>query len=99
MKPEKIDIVKLIDKYWKFDNYQQHCSSWHDKEELLVKVGEICQEIDEEMKEAVELLKVADCHNCDGSGIKKIRVLGQGMGTEQCKWCFIRNQFIQQHSK
>ena len=29
------EIIDLIDKYWKFDNNQQHASNWHDKQDLL----------------------------------------------------------------
>jgi len=34
-----IDAVKeLVDKYWRFDNNQQHLSTWHDKQDLLKKI-------------------------------------------------------------
>ncbi len=29
------EIIRLIDAYWKFDNDQQHLSTWHDKQDLL----------------------------------------------------------------
>jgi len=29
------EIIRLINAYWKFDNYQQHLSTWHDKQDLL----------------------------------------------------------------
>jgi hypothetical protein len=29
------EIEELINKYWKFDDNQQHLSTWHDKQELL----------------------------------------------------------------
>lgn len=29
------EIIELIDRYWKFDNDQQHLSSWHDKQDLI----------------------------------------------------------------
>lgn len=29
------EILKLINDYWKFDNFQGHASSWHDKQDLL----------------------------------------------------------------
>ncbi len=28
-------INELINKYWRFDNNQQHLSTWHDKQDLL----------------------------------------------------------------
>ena len=28
-------LIDLIDRYWKFDEYQRPISSWHDKQELL----------------------------------------------------------------
>lgn len=31
----KNELIKLIDDYWKFDENQQHMSSWHDKQDLL----------------------------------------------------------------
>jgi len=37
----KEDILKLIDSYWKFDNYQDHLSSWHDKQDLLKSIEEL----------------------------------------------------------
>lgn len=32
---ERDKIVDLINRYWKFDNYQQPQSSWHDKNSLI----------------------------------------------------------------
>jgi hypothetical protein len=29
------EILDLIDRYWKFDNYQTPVSNWHDKQDLL----------------------------------------------------------------
>jgi hypothetical protein len=29
------EIIKLINAYWKFDEYQQHLSTWHDKQDLI----------------------------------------------------------------
>jgi beta-lactamase class D len=29
------EIIRLINAYWKFDNDQQHLSTWHDKQDLL----------------------------------------------------------------
>jgi hypothetical protein len=29
------EIIRLINTYWKFDNDQQHLSTWHDKQDLL----------------------------------------------------------------
>ena len=29
------EIINLIDRYWKFDDNQQHASNWHDKQDLL----------------------------------------------------------------
>lgn len=34
------DIIELVDKYWKFDENQQHLSYWHDKQDLLKKLEE-----------------------------------------------------------
>jgi hypothetical protein len=33
-------ILELINSYWKFDEYQQPMSSWHDKQDLLKIVEE-----------------------------------------------------------
>lgn len=35
------DILQLIDSYWKFDEYQQPISSWHDKQDLLKAIEKI----------------------------------------------------------
>ena len=32
--------LKLIDAYWKFDNDQKPLTSWHEKQELLIKIRE-----------------------------------------------------------
>ncbi len=29
------EIIKLIDGYWKFDEYQYNLSSWHNKQDLI----------------------------------------------------------------
>lgn len=29
------EIIELIDKYWRFDDYQQPMSSWHEKQDLI----------------------------------------------------------------
>lgn len=34
-------IIELINKYWKFDEDQQHLSSWHDKQDLLKELNKI----------------------------------------------------------
>lgn len=34
-------IVNLINAYWKFDNDQQHLSTWHDKQDLIEAVLEV----------------------------------------------------------
>ena len=31
----KSEVLKMINDYWKFDNYQKPVSSWHDKQDLL----------------------------------------------------------------
>jgi len=28
-------VVQIIDRYWKFDEAQQHTHSWHDKQDCL----------------------------------------------------------------
>jgi len=35
------EIIKLIDSYWKFDNDQQHLSTWHDKQDLIEAVKKV----------------------------------------------------------
>lgn len=35
------EIIKLIDAYWKFDNDQQHLSTWHDKQDLIEAVKQV----------------------------------------------------------
>ena len=37
----KEEIIELINVYWRFDNYQDHTSTWHDKQDLLKKVEEL----------------------------------------------------------
>jgi hypothetical protein len=37
----KETILKLIDSYWKFDEYQGHLSSWHDKQDLLEEIEKL----------------------------------------------------------
>ena len=32
------EIIDLVDRYWKFDEHQQHLSSWHDKQDCLAEM-------------------------------------------------------------
>jgi len=41
-------IIELIDSYWKFDEDQQHLSSWCNKQDLLKVISELAPEGDEE---------------------------------------------------
>lgn len=34
-KEPDIDVCDIVDRYWKFDEQQQHLSSWHDKQDCL----------------------------------------------------------------
>jgi hypothetical protein len=37
------EIIDLIDRYWKFDQYQMPTSGWHDKQDLLQEVRKVLQ--------------------------------------------------------
>lgn len=45
-------IVKLIDAYWSFDEYQKPTGSWHDKQALLDRVSEMLSDGDLENRKA-----------------------------------------------
>lgn len=38
------EILKLINDYWKFDEFQQPMSSWHDKQDLIEAVKKQLQQ-------------------------------------------------------
>ncbi|MDD4970712.1 MAG: hypothetical protein PHT07_14895 [Paludibacter sp.] len=51
-------ITGLIDSYWKFDENQQHMSSWHDKQDLMNRISEFLENEDERPKQELRLLPV-----------------------------------------
>lgn len=40
-------IIELIDKYWKFDEFQGHASTWHDKQDLLNELSSLRTEVEQ----------------------------------------------------
>ena len=38
---DKEKIVKLINTYWRFDNDQDHISTWHDKQDLISAIEQL----------------------------------------------------------
>lgn len=38
---DKEKIVKLINTYWRFDNDQDHVSTWHDKQDLISAIEQL----------------------------------------------------------
>lgn len=69
------EILKLINDYWKFDNFQGHASSWHDKQDLL---------------EAVRKAKVFSSNAvlCDENCVKKCDCCGKELlPTYYCNTC------------
>ena len=48
----------------------------------------------QEKQKAVELLKVAECPNCDGDG-----VINLGDDLEQCQWCDERDWWLKQQEE
>ena len=64
----KQEILYLIDKYWKFDEYLQPRSSWHDKHDLLKVVEELCDKKDSNIKKTknkIELPKYVSLNGCE----------------------------------
>lgn len=35
----KTDIIELIDRHWRFDESQDHTSTWHDKQDLISEIA------------------------------------------------------------
>ena len=48
------------------------------------------------MIDIIQLLKVAKCPNCDGSGtiVSSVDCCGEIQDIEQCQWCYERNKII-----
>jgi hypothetical protein len=75
--------------------------------------SEISQKQNEEMKGAIELLNIANCPDCDGSGIIPIQIIKTDtkinkygeqepypiydIEPSQCRWCFERDLLIKQY--
>ena len=38
---DKEKIIELINTYWKFDNDQEHTSTWHDKQDLISAIEQL----------------------------------------------------------
>ena len=61
---DKEKIIKLINAYWRFDNEQDHISTWHDKQDLISAIEQLtipvvvnsANELTEEFKEYTEKL-------------------------------------------
>ncbi len=63
----KKEIIDIVDRYWKFDEHQQHAASWHDKQdclkELEAKLSDVILSID------MNLFKIEKgiCDDCDAA--------------------------------
>lgn len=45
------EIIQIVNRYWKFDEYQQPQSSWHDKQDCLQELKSRLAEAEEENNE------------------------------------------------
>jgi hypothetical protein len=61
------------------------------KDELRV-VYEVVEELKHKLGVVKDLLKVAKCPNCDGSGGIPIQVGDSSWEQEQCQWCYEKKQ-------
>lgn len=67
----KKEIIDIVDRYWKFDEYQQHAASWHDKQDCLKELenklsGGVL--FDEATVDGILFkIKIGACDNCDAA--------------------------------
>lgn len=53
----KQTILNIINKFWTFDNQQQHTHSWHEKQDCIKEINEIPDDSDLSDEEIKKLAK------------------------------------------